>query len=289
MIIYSDPIALQEHIQTWAQNQPAIRAILVVGSQARRDRPADHWSDLDLQAFVTDIDLYLANLAWLGALGTMWVSIQYQDPGGEPEVLTLFEGGQKVDFHFFPVAELNRMVDEQALDKIYQRGYSILLDKDGLTEDLLTPTYAGPTLEKPSRLSFHQNIEFFWYGAAQVSKLIRRRDLWFVKNGDWRLKNCLLQLIEWHARAQNGWDYDTWYAGKFIDEWTDEHTRNALNQVFGHYNTADSWRSLLATISLYRQLANETATLLGYPYPSEMDANISGYIGDLYTQDQLED
>jgi aminoglycoside 6-adenylyltransferase len=194
-----------------------------------------------------------------------------------------------VDFHFFPVDELSRMADEQTLDEIYQRGYSILLDKDDLAQGLPPPTYASPKMEKPSRSEFHLNIDFFLYGAAQVAKLICRRDLWSVKSGDWRIKNALLQMIEWHARARHGWDYDTWHAGKYLDKWTDERTCDTLGQVFGHYDPADSWRALLVTIGLFRRLAKETASMLGYPYPGERDVNISEYVSVLYAQDQLKD
>ena len=39
---------LENRVIAWAESQPDIRAIIVVGSRARRDSPADEWSDLDL-------------------------------------------------------------------------------------------------------------------------------------------------------------------------------------------------------------------------------------------------
>ena len=52
---------LENRVVTWAESQPSIRAILVVGSRARRDFPADEWSDLDLMIFATDFEGYLVN------------------------------------------------------------------------------------------------------------------------------------------------------------------------------------------------------------------------------------
>jgi aminoglycoside 6-adenylyltransferase len=37
-----------ERFLAWAQHQADIRAAVIIGSQARVDRPADRWSDLDL-------------------------------------------------------------------------------------------------------------------------------------------------------------------------------------------------------------------------------------------------
>ena len=58
---------LENRIIAWAESQPDIRAILVIGSRARRDLPADEWSDLDLMVFATDSERYLANGDWLSS------------------------------------------------------------------------------------------------------------------------------------------------------------------------------------------------------------------------------
>jgi hypothetical protein len=35
------------------------------------------------------------------------------------------------------------------------------------------------------------------------------------------MKELLLRMLEWHARATHGWDYETWYTGRFVDRWAD--------------------------------------------------------------------
>lgn len=45
---------LENRVGEWAESQSNIRAILVIGSRARRDFPADEWSDLDLAIFAID-------------------------------------------------------------------------------------------------------------------------------------------------------------------------------------------------------------------------------------------
>ncbi|MCL4301757.1 MAG: nucleotidyltransferase domain-containing protein [Anaerolineae bacterium] len=56
---------LKHRLVAWIATQPNLRAILVVGSQARRDHPADEWSDLDLMVFATDFSPYLTQTDWL--------------------------------------------------------------------------------------------------------------------------------------------------------------------------------------------------------------------------------
>jgi aminoglycoside 6-adenylyltransferase len=277
----------EERIIAWAEMQPNIRTILVVGSRARRDHPADEWADLDLQTFATDFGEYLSCTDWLDDLGTVWMCIPFQRWGGEPERLAVFEGGYKVDFHFFRVDELGQMVQTQTLDDVYQRGYHVLVDKDDLAVQLPPSPFAPPPADKPTENDFILTVKEFWYDVLFQAKTIRRRDLWFVKGGDGHLKNVLLKMIEWHAHATHGWEYDTWHAGKFILEWTDSQTREALNNVFGHFDAADSWRALLASIDLFRRLATETASQLGYVYPTTLDKNVTQYVNRLYEEDDL--
>src|SRR5262245_61357864 len=60
---------LIERFTAWGQGRPDIRAIAILGSQARTDRPADEWSDLDLLIVATDPRPYLAGGEWLAELG----------------------------------------------------------------------------------------------------------------------------------------------------------------------------------------------------------------------------
>jgi aminoglycoside 6-adenylyltransferase len=111
-----------------------------------------------------------------------------------------------------------------------------------------------------------------------LARQIRRRNLWVAKSRDWVLKGRLLTMLEWHARATHGWDTDTWYEGKFLAQWTDPGTWQALHGVFGHFDAADSWPALFATMDLYRHLATETAAHLGYAYPTALDERVTQFV-----------
>jgi aminoglycoside 6-adenylyltransferase len=75
-------------------------------------------------------------------------------------------------------------------------------------------------------------------------------------------------MMEWHAHASRAEEVDTWMRGRFLEEWADGRAVDSLPSAFAHYDEADTWRALMATIELFRWLAVETADALGYPYPS---------------------
>jgi aminoglycoside 6-adenylyltransferase len=167
------------------------------------------------------------------------------------------------------------------LEGVYQRGYRLLVDKDGLAARLPPCPYTPRPAPRPTPAEFQQSVELFWYGALQAAKTLRRGDLWSVKVGDANLKRSLLELLEWHARATRGWDTDTWHGGRFLLEWTDPETRAALDGLFAHFDAADSWWALRNTLALYRRLAPATAAALGCPYPHALEQNIMGVIDRL--------
>jgi aminoglycoside 6-adenylyltransferase len=94
-------------------------------------------------------------------------------------------------------------------------------------------------------------------------------------------------MLEWHARAINGWDYDTWQGGSFIEDWADPRAVNALSNAFAHYNKEDVKNSLLATLDTFRWLAVETADRLNCPYPTVTDERVKGLL-DKYLSEGTE-
>ncbi len=92
------------------------------------------------------------------------------------------------------------------------------------------------------------------------------------------MKQLLLRMIEWHARSERGWDYDTWHGGRFLEEWADQRTLDGLHKVFAYYEEADVRRALLATMDLFRRIGPETAVRLGCPYPEGADQRVTTWV-----------
>ena len=107
------------------------------------------------------------------------------------------------------------------------------------------------------------------------------------------MKNDLLILLAWHARATRGWDraeaHDTWHNGRFMGEWIDTTTWRDLQAVFGRFEAGDAWRALLANLELFRRLATETAQYFGYVYPTLLDERVTQLVNQLHAGDSALD
>ena len=308
---------LEERFVAWANTRPDIRAAIVIGSRARIERPADEWSDLDIIIFTTSPQYYLSRVDWLENIGTPLLTYLQDTPtGGQRERRALFEGGLDVDFTIVSNAEAksllrflrvrrripqllqllprekSRKIMREIADfaRIIHRGMRVLADKDGVAVHLplLNDGSFSSSLPKPSKSEFLAVLNEFWYFAVLMTKKLRRGELWTAsKINNCSMKYLLLQMLEWHARAINGWDYDTWQGGSFIEDWADPRAVNALSNAFAHYNKEDVKNSLLATLDTFRWLAVETADRLNFPYPTVTDERVKGLL-DKYLSEGTE-
>lgn len=273
----------------WAATQEDLRAAFIIGSRARGDHPADRWSDLDLITFVTDIQRYLTTDEWLHALSKPMLSfVESTADGRSQERRVLFGNGLDVDFALLPAAFLDSLGQGEIppdLISHLQRGLRIVVDKDGLLAQMQRKVLELPTPPPPAPPTaeeFANLVNDFWYHTVWTAKHLRRGELWWAKSGcDGYLKQLLQRMMEWHARTTQGAEHDTWFRGRFLEEWVDPQARAALSHLFAHYDKDDIWRALSATMAIFRLLASECAQKLGYPYPSEGDTFASELVRQL--------
>lgn len=267
-----------DKIVEWANAQPDIVALIMTGSRARPDGVVDAFSDYDLEIFTTDPSRYTSYGSWMTEIQDVWVYLPTISDRGCETRLFVFEGGEKVDFSILPVSALEHAVKSQKLDDLNERGFRVLIDKNGLASRLPSPSYSLPKRHPPTEAEFRATVEEFWFEASHIPKYLVREDLWVVKFRDWTMKALLLKMMEWHAVATKADSSDVGHIGMRMKDWAPPEVWHRLHEVFGRFGRADSWRALLATTSLFRDVAMETADRLGYPYPTDVDTAISGYI-----------
>ncbi len=269
---------LLDRVLTWAKTADAVRAIVMEGSHARLDNRVDRFSDYDLNLYVDDLNRFIKDDSWIERLGKVWAMEKLVEDNGWFSRLVLFEGGQDIDFLLVPVQWLHDHARHHTLPDEYQRGYKVLLDKDGIASQLPAPAYKARPKQKPSEAEFVNAVNVFWFELFHLVKYLHRGELWCVK---FRFpQRRLLQMIEWHAQALHNWDYDTWMVGKFMEEWVEPELWQAFGEIFARFDKEDSWRAVQALIPLYHRIASEAAAHMGYTYPEEVDRSISGFILD---------
>jgi len=264
-------------IQEWAGARDDVRALVQTGSLVRRDRLADELSDLDIEIVTRDPALLTESDVWIYEIGSPITILRLDAEDGQAwsTRLVIFVGGIKVDFTLAGLSRLEAMSGAGGLDPLYERGYSVLLDKDGLTKGLPAPGFAFPIRPFPSEAHFRERVEEFWFEAFHVPRCLARGELYQVKQRDWTMKELLLEMMEWHALARSGGSIDVWHIGKGIRSWTDRATWTELQETFGRFDAQDARRAHDATTQLYSRLAREMAGMKGWSYPDRVEDLIS--------------
>lgn len=272
-------VELLNRFVLWAEAQPDVRTLLVIGSRARADHPADVWSDVDLIVAVTDPQPYLQTTDWLKAIGNVWVSHVEPTLGGMSERRVLFEGGYDFDLVFVPDNLSGRLLQTPDIAGVIKRGIRILVDKDRVMSRITLPVGGRRPYQPPTQAQFTTLVNDFWYHAVWATKKLRRGELWMaIMACDSYMKNLLLQMLEWHTHAVSPSNNDTWFSGRFVEQWADANAVAALGEAFAHYTPQDIARALLATMALFRRVATETAAQLTYPYPYQADTDVSLWV-----------
>lgn len=258
----------------WGQAQEDVRGIIIIGSRARQERPADAWSDMDVILLVKNPEHYICTTDWLNPLGKVQVTfLEGTATGDGRERRVLFDGAVDVDFvpkssDFIEHQQLPAVILEQVNHHI-KSGMRILVDKDGFSD--FVDTLRNMPESTPTSISeddFLNTANDFWYHCVWVAKKLRRGESLTAMGGlHYLLNQCLLPMSRYHALATHGNKYNIWHKNRFFEIWVDQRVRDELRGCYAHYDHADIWRALFACMELFSWLCPETAEKLTYDYP----------------------
>jgi aminoglycoside 6-adenylyltransferase len=254
---------IEAAIADWAHARDDVRAVLVVGSRARTEAPADRWSDLDVVLFLDDPRVLAEDASWVEEFGTPVLTFLEATGFGERvERRVLYETGEDVDFPMLQASQWRELAATPEARVLLARGQRLLHDELGL-EDELADVVAPPPPALPDDAALRQLASDFWYHALWTARKLRRGEVFTAIDClDGYMKARLVTLLEWHARAVDP-SVDTWHGGRFLERWADPGALAALELAFAHYDVRDVARALWATIDLWQALEEETARRLG--------------------------
>jgi aminoglycoside 6-adenylyltransferase len=269
----------------WADSQDAIRALILTSSRAGANK-ADEFSDYDIMVLTDHPDQYLRSDAWIESIMPLWVYIKEQFTHGRdviPTRLVIFRDAVKVDFSFWQLQVLRDFIANgfSNTDDM-NRGYRVLIDKDGLTRNLPSPAIRFFKVPRPTEDEFRAVICEFWFEMAGIAKYLARGDLFPAKQRENGIvKDLFLKMLIWNVQAKNNWDAETHTDGKKMQSWVDSDTLQSLAKTYSGFNLEDSWQSTLSSMEFFREISTETSRLLGYDYPQSVDREITMYIGGI--------
>jgi molybdopterin-guanine dinucleotide biosynthesis protein A len=254
---------IEAAVADWARERADVRGVLVVGSRARSNTPADRWSDLDVGLFLDDPKVLAEDSSWAAEFGTPVLTFLEEAAVSDAlERRVLYDGGEDVDFVLLPASSWRELAASPGARVLLSRGYRILHDELGLEAELgdVTPPEPAPL---PDQAAFTELASDFWYHALWAARKLRRGEVLTALGClDRLLLLNLVTLLGWHARSLDP-SVDTWHGTRFVERWADPGALAALETAVPGYGVRDVARGLWDTIDLYQGLEEETARRLG--------------------------
>jgi len=260
--------------------------MLLTSTRAVPNATVDFLSDYDVILIVEDIHPFFEERSWLEDFGD--VLVVYWDPifpdpeyGNEKTAnVTQYADGLKIDFTLWPVELFQKIVQAPVLQPELDAGYRVLLDKDDLTREMKPPTYKAYIPTCPTNEVYQLLINDFFTDVPYMAKCLLRGELlpakWCL---DYDMKHVHLRpMLEWHMGLEHNWSVPTGSLGKGLKKRLPPEIWSELENTYAGANTQDNWEALFRTIALFRQVAIEVGTGLGYEYPLELDQRVTAFV-----------
>ena len=259
-----------DKLVAWGTAHPLIRAMILTSSRTRPDGPVDRLSDYDLILAVSDVGAFAFDDARISEYGRPMV--RWGDQGEMHALATYFRGvvyqnAVKIDYSIWPVELLERIEAAALLPDQLDVGYRVLLDKDQRTAGWKQPSYQAL-------------VEEFWWGTTYVAKSLWRDDLvfatWVLDQG---LKlETLRRMLEWRIEIDHNWSVKPGVYGRGLKQLLPPNIWSEFASTYVSLDVEETWAALDRVIALFRQVALNVGNALGYPYPQQVDDQVSAYL-----------
>jgi aminoglycoside 6-adenylyltransferase len=252
--------AFLDEVAGWAKSRDDVHALLLVGSQARTETPADELSDVDLVLFVSEPERYLREATWLRSFGEPLLTfVEPTAVGDFEERRVLFRDGLEVDFSVLPTRAAGELPPDA--EAALGHGFSVLHDELGLDLEPRPATPAPP----PSQAALDRVSNDFWYHLLWAAKKLRRGELLLAKQAcDCYLTALLVELLRWRGEG-------AWHGYRFFERWAGEGIPEALQPTFARYDADDVAGVLRAKGELFGELEHDVAERFALTEPVDRE------------------
>jgi aminoglycoside 6-adenylyltransferase len=282
-----------DSIAAWAQADPAVQGVIIIGSQARSTILSDQWSDLDLMLFVDDQQAMMQDDTWTERFGQ--VICQFDEI--VPLHFTnwkwcvkrpLYADLRDVDFSVLPYDRLDEVL---AVNRdIIARGYRVIYDsRADLLESKIRALLQAAEPEGFQVLTereFQLVVSELLYHVVWAFKKIKRGELWVAANCiNSHMKNLLFRLIEAHNVTVRQQPDILQYYGRFLEQRTDPQVLAMLERCFTHYDRADAVAALGHLHEITHLLARAICEKTGYAFDAAQFDRIKAVYDEMRTSE----
>jgi aminoglycoside 6-adenylyltransferase len=261
-----------------ARSDDRIRAAILSGSRANPDARRDTFQDFDVAYFVTDVDSFRNDPAWIRRFGEIMI-VQMpeamEDPPGRNDgrfvYLMQFTDGNRIDLTLLPAGRLDQRGEEI-------RGV-VLLDKDRVLGSNPVPGESDRLPVPPTASAFSDCCNEFWWVCTYVAKGLWRREIIYAKFMlDQVVRAQLMKMLTWHVGVRTEFSKGPGHFGRNLEQHLEPELWAMLEKTYSDAGYENTWNALYAMCDLFRVTADHVAAYCGLDYPRSDDENVTAHL-----------
>lgn len=270
----------------WAERNKDVRVLLLTSSLANPLAPVDQFSDLDIEFVFEKNTGYISDKSWTLSFGNPIAMIEEDESCFDNKhamKMVLYDDGVKVDFKLYSKSKFLKETQQKELPEDWDIGYKILVDKDGITKEMLKPTHQVSIIKKPSEKEFQSILNDFWWDTTYVAKCIARDEIFYAKFMSETIIRIeyLIPLIQWYIASEHNWNITTNKHGRLFKKYLNSEIWAKTEQTFSGSKLKDNWNALFAMAELFSEMGTKLSEKLGYKYPNKLEKDIRKYLNEV--------
>ncbi|MBL8016228.1 MAG: aminoglycoside 6-adenylyltransferase [Ignavibacteria bacterium] len=279
---------IKQLILKTAEADPRIRAVVLNGSRANPNAPADKFRDFDIVYYVNNIDSFTCDHSWIDVFGERLI-MQLPDEmelyPGDPDkhtsgftYLMLFKEGNRIDLTLYPADKLNENYRPESLSIVW-------LDKDSMFTRTAPPSDIDHRVKKPGVKLFADTCNEFWWVCTYAAKALARGEIIYAREvTETIIRPMFMRVIDWYVGTETDFSVSTGKGGKFLQKYLPPDLYDKLLQTYPDADIERSKHSLLFMTELFASLAKHTAEKLGYRYNIDEEMGVREYLNNVFKQ-----
>ena len=273
----------------WSENNQDIRVVLLTSSLVNPLATIDEFSDLDIELIFENNANYISDNTWTQNFGNPMAMVEEDESyfdGKHAMKMVLYYDGVKIDFKLYNKSKFLEDANQKELPEDWDIGYKVLLDKDGITQKMVKPTYQVSIIKKPTEKEFQQILNDFWWDTTYVAKCLARDEIFYAKfmSENNIRTDYLVPLLEWFIASEHDWNITTNKYGRLFKKYLSTEMWMKIEKTFSGSKIEDNWDALFAMADLVSKIGTELSQNLHYDYPKKLEKDIRKYLNSLKTK-----
>lgn len=258
-----------------ANDDDNIRAVIMTGSRANQDCPADIYQDFDIVYFVRDVKPYWDN--------TKWVEEKYGKPivMQRPESMRLIPPDDDGSYVYLMIFPDGNRVDLQITEKTYVddgEPATVLLDKDGVIPKIEVKREYW-YVQKPTQKLFSDCCNEFHWCLNNVAKGIARDELSYaMEQMNHYVRDMLIRMLAWYVGVNRGFAVSVGKNGKYFKKFLPMDLYERFTKTYSDADYNNMWRAAFEMLYLFGDAARDVAGQCMFTYDGEEEKGIEYYM-----------